>query len=234
MRRVLAATFLLAALATPGAAQMRAMRSSAPMRPFGRPSMGLSRPMGMRPVFGSRPAFTPLGPRTSFRREGFASFSHHGPIFVHRPFFPRHHRVFFSTFPFGSPYLLGASIYPYPSDYPYLADYPGVYASDTSAYQQSSDDSYNRLSSQLDQLNSQMQLLRDQNESLRSDMERQQQRTREQASTPPEAPQSWFFAMAIARKRRTTLLWDKLFGFSAPTMPQKFLLRIWIWTRPSR
>jgi hypothetical protein len=110
-------------------------------------------------------------------------FSNHGSVFVRRPFFPRHHRVFLSTFPFGSPILLSGSVYPH------LAEYPSVYGSDGNAYQQSySNYGYEQLSGQLNQINSQLERLREENDSLRSEMDRRKQSTREARSVLQEPP----------------------------------------------
>jgi hypothetical protein len=193
MKWVLAATFLLAAIATPGAAQMRGMRSSAPARSFARPSMGFARPIGARP--NSRPVFRPSAPIRSFRGQAFSrgrastfGFGNRRVFFGNhqRPFFPRHHRIFISTFPFGSPFFGGYGGY---YD-PFLWDYPSSYGTaDTSSYQQSSSNyDYDRLNDQVGQLNSQVGMLRDENDSLRSEMERRAQPVREERSSAPEPP----------------------------------------------
>src|SRR5690348_2864507 len=185
MKPGLVAAFFLVAVVAPSAAQMRGGRAGAPMRSFAGPSVRFSQPIGVRPGIGVAPGFRSFRPNTAFRGRGFVSFgfNNHGSIFVRRPFFPRHHRVFFSTFPFGSPFILSGSVYPYPTDY------PSVYASDVNAYPQSySDDSYDRLSGQLNQINSQIELLREQNESLRSEIDSRKQSTREERSVPQEPP----------------------------------------------
>src|SRR5690349_2421391 len=217
MKPGLVAAFFIVAVVIPSVAQMRGMRSGAPVRSFARPSPGFARPMGVRPAIGGTPAFRSFRQSTPFRARGFVTFgfSNHGSGFVRRPFFPRHHRVFFSTFPFGSPFIVG-------SVYPYLAEYPGVYGSDVSAYQQSySDDSYDRVSSQLNQLSSQIESLRDENESWRSEMDRRKPITRGERSVVHDPPTVLFFRDGHRGETQSYAVGGQTFGILSESRPTK-------------